>query len=299
VPRSRDPLPYIRTFAAILEARRRAYPCKNPTIIAYAEEGATNAGQTLTVVNNTFVNDKGSGTFIQLAGGASPAVVRNNIFFGGGTVTNQAAAQLSDNFSTGDPLLVDRAGFNYRLRAGSPCIDKGGDPGVAGAMSLVPVFHYVHPLGSETRRAVGALDIGAYELGASGGALPDAGTGSDATARADAGTVTPPKDAAVETATGGPPPADAGAAKDASAADRGRPGTSSSSGCSCQTGGPQDAPSPLLILGAAALVLWLHRRKRRNPSHWRWCCLAPAAPVPPVLSGNRSLRLKRRHGDRS
>src|SRR4030095_568461 len=35
----------------------------NPTILIYGEEGATNPSQTLYVVNNTFVNDRGAGTF--------------------------------------------------------------------------------------------------------------------------------------------------------------------------------------------------------------------------------------------
>jgi len=88
---------------------------ENPAIVAYGEEGTTNTKADLYVVNNTFVNDRGSGTFLQLAASAASAVVRNNIFLGGGTVINQASAMASGNFSAGDPLLVDRAAFDYHL----------------------------------------------------------------------------------------------------------------------------------------------------------------------------------------
>jgi hypothetical protein len=189
---------------------------ENPSMIAYAAEGASNPGKGLYVVNNTFVNDKGSGTFVQMGAGTDPAVVRNNIFFGGGTVTNQGAALLANNFDTGDPLLVARAGFDYRLRPGSPCIDKGGIPGDVGAMSLLPMFHYLHPVGSELRGTVGALDIGAYEFGGSGDPI-------------DGGTMT--TDAA----------ADAG-----SSGDR--------SGCSCETGRGEHTPSQLPLLALAGLA---------------------------------------------
>ena len=63
----------------------------NAVILAYAEEGLTNPGSDLYLVNNTFVNDRGSGTFVQIgddktADLPAPAVLRNNILFGGGTV---------------------------------------------------------------------------------------------------------------------------------------------------------------------------------------------------------------------
>jgi Right handed beta helix region len=158
----------------------------NAAIVAYAEEGATNAKADLYVVNNTFVNDRGSGTFLQIAAASAPVVVRNNIFLGGGTVINQASAVMAANFQTGDPMLVDRAGFDYHLKAGSPCINAGMDPGVAGAMALMPQFQYVHPVQREARVSVGVIDIGAYELGG-GAPAPDAGTGADAAGGGGAG----------------------------------------------------------------------------------------------------------------
>jgi MYXO-CTERM domain-containing protein len=150
----------------------------NAVILAYAEEGATNSSADLTVVGNTFVNDRGSGTFLQLAAAAAPAVVRDNIFFGGGTITTQASAVMAGNFTTGDPMLVDRAGFDYHLKPGSPCANAGVDPGAAGAMSLAPELQYVHPANRETRVTVGVIDIGAYEQGG-GMPLGDGGVGSD------------------------------------------------------------------------------------------------------------------------
>lgn len=199
---------------------------ENATIVAYAEEGASNPGQDLYVVNNTFVNDRGSGTFLQV-NGSVPAVIRNNVFAGGGTVTNQGNAMMAGNF-TGDPLLVDRAGFDYRLKAGSPCVDMGVDPGMAGSMSLAPVFQYVHPLRSEMRVAAGALDVGAYELGGGMKVAPaDAGSGF------------------------APPARDAGAAADSAE-------SASSGSCSCRAGA-RGGEEPWCFLLVAVALLWRRR----------------------------------------
>lgn len=67
---------------------------QNPTMLAYGEEGASNAGKDLYVVNNTFLNDYGSGgTFVLVgAGVTTPVLLQNNIFGGVGSVTNQANA---------------------------------------------------------------------------------------------------------------------------------------------------------------------------------------------------------------
>lgn len=152
---------------------------ENPSIVSYGMEGLNHPGKDLYVVHNTFVNTLKSGMFVQLAGGAANATLTNNVFFGGGTITNQGSAVSAGNF-TGDPSFTGAASFDFRLGAQSPCIDVGVAPGMtAGGFSLVPASHYVHPLGAEARVVIGMPDVGAFELGAGTGvATPDGGGGN-------------------------------------------------------------------------------------------------------------------------
>src|SRR5689334_14050203 len=141
---------------------------QNSTIVTYLEEGVNvmNPGMDLYVINNSIVNDLNSGTFVNIGTADTvPAVIKNNIFVGPGTLTNQTGATLANNFS-GNPLFVNQAGFDYHLTSGSPAINAGTTPGSAHGFSLTPVYDYVHPTCGETRSIVGAaIDIGAYEFG--------------------------------------------------------------------------------------------------------------------------------------
>jgi len=144
---------------------------QNSTIVTYLEEGVNvmNPGMDLYVINNSIVNDLTSGTFVNIGTADTvPAVIKNNIFVGPGTLTNQTGATLANNFS-GNPLFVNQAGFDYHLTSGSPAIDAGTNPGSANGFSLTPVFEYVHPACGEGRVTTGAaIDIGAYEFGGAG-----------------------------------------------------------------------------------------------------------------------------------
>jgi hypothetical protein len=154
----------------------------NSTLVAYLAEG-TNPGNPSTqlfVINNTFANDAASGTFISPAAGSAPVVIKNNIFFGPGTITGQTTAIKANNFS-GNANFVNSAGFDYHLLAGSPAINAGVDPGADGTFSLAPVFQYVHPACAEGRTTVGVIDIGAFEFTGGTGIAPAGGTCSTAT----------------------------------------------------------------------------------------------------------------------
>jgi hypothetical protein len=144
---------------------------QNSTILSYLEEGlnSLNPGMDLYVVNNSFVNDLTTGTFVFLgAADTVAAVIKNNIFVGPGTLTNQTGAVLANNFS-GNPLFVNQANYDYHLTAGSPAIDAGTNPGSANGYSLTPVYEYVHPACGEGRMTAGAaIDIGGYEYGGAG-----------------------------------------------------------------------------------------------------------------------------------
>ncbi|MEB2310527.1 MAG: right-handed parallel beta-helix repeat-containing protein [Polyangiaceae bacterium] len=163
----------------------------NSSMLAYREEGphADNPSDALFVINNTFVNERGSGgTFVRIGGSTTtPAVLRNNVFQGPGTITDQASAQLDHNYSGATTCLVDAASFDYRLVAGTPCVDGGADPGSDGAMSLMPAFEYLHPMNAASRVNAGAVDIGAYELGGPGGSGGAGGAGGSGGGSAGAG----------------------------------------------------------------------------------------------------------------
>ena len=138
---------------------------QNPAIVAYGEEGATNIGSDLYVINNTFLNDYGDGTFLFISGKVpTPALIQNNIFGGIGTLTSQASAVQKTNYRSVAPGFVDRANWDLHPTASALVINAGSDPGKsASGVSLTPVAQYKGNASGEGRPVAGLLDIGAYE----------------------------------------------------------------------------------------------------------------------------------------
>ena len=139
---------------------------QNGAMLDYLSEGlGPNTDDRLFVVNNTFVNDRGSGTFLQIGAAATtPAIARNNIFHGGGTPSSQASTVLDHNYTGSAALFVDAAHYDYRLRPSAVAvIDAGVAPGSGGGQSLAPASVYVHPRAGAARPMAGTTDIGAYE----------------------------------------------------------------------------------------------------------------------------------------
>ncbi len=135
---------------------------QNSGIISYAEEGASNPDQHLYVINNTIVNNRGTGTFVRNAS-ATGCLLQNNIFQGNGTILNGSGTQVT-NWVTSNAQLFDPTNYDYHLTASSTgAIDAGSDPGLGLGYSLTPVYEYLHPADRQSRPADATLDIGAYE----------------------------------------------------------------------------------------------------------------------------------------
>ena len=133
----------------------------NSTIISYGAEQGLNPKKELYVINNTIVNDLGSGTAIYVRSGTTAQIV-NNIFSGNGKVLSGPGI-LTTNLVSNNPGLVNIVGFDYRPTAASAGRDAGSDPGIVNGFSLLPVNQYRHKAGTEARPTAGSIDIGAYE----------------------------------------------------------------------------------------------------------------------------------------
>jgi len=144
---------------------------QNGALVAFGAEGLSGPTDALYVVNNTMVNDRVRGrllaralqpsVFVRVWGTPSRVQVVNNLFLGPGRELRGPGEQ-SHNLHSCDPGLVDRRGFDYRLREGAAAAGAGTDPGSLNGSSLSPVAQYVHPAAEEPRPRFGAIDIGAY-----------------------------------------------------------------------------------------------------------------------------------------
>ena len=261
-------LPSAGTAYVIGNVIEQSATSQNPSIISFGEEsGSLDPTTSLFVVNNSVINDLGSGTFVTVGGSiTTPATLIDNVWIGAGTDTNQASAVKKTNFAAplASALFADQAGYDLHLvAAAAALIDKGTAPGTNGSQSLSPVFEYVHPLSSVSRVVVGsAIDIGAYEYGnpadagTSGGV--DGGTGGG-----DAGGP-PPGDASTTTHTDSGAVADAGSNGEAPGGS-----TKSSGGCGCVAAGAEPTATVGAFASLVALALGVARRRRRISRPWR------------------------------
>jgi hypothetical protein len=120
----------------------------NSTLLAYGEEGATNPGQDLYVINNTFLNDFTSGTFVFVSAKVStPALIQNNVFGGPGNLTSQASALQKDNRRMEKPGFIDRAGFALRPLVNEMVLKAGPatDPWSAGVEEKAAAYRVRAP----------------------------------------------------------------------------------------------------------------------------------------------------------
>jgi hypothetical protein len=139
---------------------------QNPNMLSYGEEGNLNPDSQLFVVNNTFVNDLGHGLAVTVGSTVTArAVIINNISVGSSSLIGQSGANLRGNCITSSPKFVNAAGHDYRLGAGSPCIDAGTSPGSGQGRRLTPTQEYEHPTATTARTSRGVIDAGAFESG--------------------------------------------------------------------------------------------------------------------------------------
>ena len=136
----------------------------NPEVMAFNAENLDRARpQELYLVNNTLVNDRGSGAFINTRSTTTTFRSINNIFVGAGTQYVGKQPQLTTNLTLPATALLNAAIYEYRLSAGAGALNAGTDPGSVNGVSLLPTFQYVHPARREVRPVNGTIDAGAYE----------------------------------------------------------------------------------------------------------------------------------------
>jgi hypothetical protein len=118
----------------------------NTNIVAYGEEGVSNPGQDLYVINNIFLNDHTSGMFLFISNKVStPALIENNLFAGPGTLTSQSDAIQKDNRRLEKPGIIDRSGLSLQPLVNDLVLKAGpaADPW-AGGIETKNIAHKGH-----------------------------------------------------------------------------------------------------------------------------------------------------------
>ena len=123
----------------------------------------SNPNNKLYFINNSLVNDRGSGNFLYVQSG-SDAIIQNNIFAKNGNVIN-GKGNLVNNLVTNNPGFADIDNYDYHLTENSIAINAGSDPGIGDSYDLSPEFQYKYDLEKVIRPKDAKIDIGAFEYG--------------------------------------------------------------------------------------------------------------------------------------
>lgn len=163
----------------------------NWAIVSFGAEKRTASDQ-IALINNTVVNDRGSGIFLQNRSPGTATLI-NNIFAGPGTLAkgpaelrnnlivksvsagivgsligsakaDQASGDLAGNFVARIAGFAAPGKMNYSLTDKSPARNIGAEPGVVNGWPSRPSSHYIHPRRQMPRPNDGKIDIGAYEF---------------------------------------------------------------------------------------------------------------------------------------
>ena len=143
---------------------------ENSSLISYSAESQNSKSGELYLINNTLVNDRHSGLFLNVATPYARVHIQNNIFLGKGNISNRQLRDISNlrlkndsSFFLNRGVFIDRDGYDYHLAPGSLAIDAGSDPAVAGLKYKHPRSEYRHVAQLADRPTIGPLDIGAFE----------------------------------------------------------------------------------------------------------------------------------------
>lgn len=142
----------------------------NSNMVSYGVEGLTNAApHNFYLINNTLVNERSTGTFVNVFSGTNLYKAYNNILAGNGNIMNGSPVTIdtvaNKKYTIAAAGFSNSATYDYHLLAGSSALNAGVNAGNASnGFALTPIYEYVHPSGKTTRAVSGALDAGAFEL---------------------------------------------------------------------------------------------------------------------------------------
>lgn len=147
---------------------------ENSNLVGYGLEGLKNqAPHEVYLINNTLINQKNNGSYVQVKEGTVLLKCYNNIFAGGGYFLSGTPDQLDtagNIFSSSIAALAfsDIDNYDYHLTEESLAINIGKPAGsTAEGYSLTPEYEYVHPTATVPRTNHGIIDAGAYEYAGS------------------------------------------------------------------------------------------------------------------------------------
>jgi hypothetical protein len=145
----------------------------NGNMIGYGLEGLTNTTpHELYLINNTMVNERSAGSFLQVQASTALLKIYNNIFSGTGTVLNfTGPTSVIDSLTNKIVADITLVGFiqpttyNYQLNNNAIAINGGSNPGVANnEVALTPLFEYANTASFINRAVLGSIDVGAHEF---------------------------------------------------------------------------------------------------------------------------------------